>query len=169
MNKLTRMLTMGGFGLLTALAVGTGPVQAAPAHEAVQAKPAAPRVQFREGVQIIGYYRTWRDCQLAGQFGEQDGYWDAHSCTLVRLGPRTGAWALQVASYDDWDRLGFAVPVRSVYLFPVRFRPIWPGQYGPGRPFKFGHRGPAGPGHGHGPGGHGPGGHGGGHGGPGRR
>ncbi|GAA2685146.1 hypothetical protein Apa02nite_031400 [Actinoplanes palleronii] len=168
MNKLTRTLTMGGFGILAALAVGAAPAQATTGNAVPEKKSASHKVQLREGVQVVGYYRTPQACELAGRFGERDGYWDIHDCSPVRLGLRRGAWALQVASDDDWDRVGFAVPLRAVVGFPVRFRPIWPGQYGPGRPGGFGHghgpRGHDGPrGHGHdGPRGHG-------HDGPGRR
>jgi hypothetical protein len=143
MNKLTRALTMGGFGLLAALATGAGPAQAATTGSVPESKSSAHHVEWRSGEQIVGYYRTLRGCELAGQFGERAGNWDDHNCSIIRLGFRRGAWALQVASYDDWDRGGFGVPFRAVHGFPSRFRPVWPGVFRPGHPGPvFGHPGP---------------------------
>jgi hypothetical protein len=145
MNKLTRTLTMGGFGLLAALAGGAGPAQAATNNGASVAKPAPHHAQLREDVQIAGYYQTQQGCELAGQFGERSDDWDFYDCTPVRLGVRSGAWALQVASYDDWGQRGFGVPLRNIGGFPHRFRPSWPGQFGPGHPGRgFDDRGPRG-------------------------
>ncbi|MEU8655659.1 hypothetical protein [Actinoplanes philippinensis] len=134
MKKLARMMTMGGFGLLAALAVGAGPVQAAPVDSAPATRPGPRQIQLREGVQIAGYYRTAKACQRSGRFGERNAYWDVHKCAPVRVGLRRGAWALQAVSYDDWDRLGFAVPLSAVCEFPVQYRPTWVGQFRPGRP-----------------------------------
>ncbi|WP_433793513.1 hypothetical protein [Actinoplanes sp. CA-252034] len=134
MKKLARMMTMGGFGLLAALTVGAGPVQAAPANSVAVAKPGPRHIELREGVQIAGFYRTAGLCQRSGRFGERNAYWDVHKCSPVRVGVRRGAWALQTASYDDWDRLGFAVPLSAVCEFPVQYRPTWVGQFRPGRP-----------------------------------
>lgn len=136
MKKLTRILTMGGFGLLAALATGAGPAHASTPTATPESKTVVSQVQWRTGDQVVGYYRDLRDCELAGQFGERAGNWDDHNCSLVRIGPRNGAWALQVASIDDWDRVGFGVPFRAIGAFPVRFRPVWAGAFRPG------HRGP---------------------------
>ena len=160
MKKLTRILTMGGFGLLAALATGAGPANAATPSVTPEGKTVARHVQWRMGDDIVGYYRNLRDCELAGQFGERAGNWDDHNCTIVRLGLRSGAWALQVASDDDWDRVGFGVPFRAIHGFPGRFRPVWPGVFRPGHPGPIGRPGPFGHGpFGHGPFGHGPIGH----------
>ncbi|MEV6350483.1 hypothetical protein [Actinoplanes sp. NPDC051851] len=91
-------------------------------------------MQFRDGIQVVGYFRTALGCEATGLFGRADGYWDEYDCTPVRIGPRAGSWALQVASIDNWDRLGFEVPLRAVCVFPVKYRPVWPGQFAPGRP-----------------------------------
>ena len=149
MNKLTRIVVMGGFGLLAALATGVGPAQAATASGAAQSKPTVSQVQWRDGDQVVGYYRTPQGCELAGQFGERSGNWDDHDCSYVRLGLRRGAWALRVASDDDWRRLGFGVPFRAVVGFPNQFRPVWPGQFHPGHrgPVRHGHSGPVRHGH----------------------
>src|SRR5512140_2453396 len=108
MKKLTRMLTMGGFGVLAALATGAGPAHAATAGGAQESKTtAAHHAVWRSGEQVVGYYRTLGECELAGQFGERAGNWDDHNCSLIGIGLRRGAWALQVDSDDDWNHGGF--------------------------------------------------------------
>ncbi|MEU4239172.1 hypothetical protein [Actinoplanes sp. NPDC026619] len=138
MKKLTRILTMGGFGLLAALATA-GPASAAPQGGHQENRPAgANRVEWRSGDQVVGFYRTLGSCELAGSFGERAGNWDDHLCSPVRVGVRRGAWALQVASDDNWDRIGFGVPFGAIGHFPGQFRPMWPGAFRPGqfgRPF----------------------------------
>jgi hypothetical protein len=169
MKKLARILTMGGFGVLAAVATGAGAAQAAAPHGPAEHKaPAAHQIDWRGDDQIVGFYRTLPDCELAGNFGERVGNWDDHDCSIVRIGVRQGAWALRVASEDDWNRGGFGVPFRAIHGFPVRFRPVWPGVFRPGMPGPvFGHGGFGGPGFGHGGPGFGHGGPGFGHGGPG--
>ncbi|MBM2621134.1 hypothetical protein JIG36_37100 [Actinoplanes sp. LDG1-06] len=143
MKKLTRALTMGGFGVLAALAVGTAPAQASTtAGVAAESKSGAGHVaQWRDGTQVVGFYRSLRACELAGQFGERSGAWDDHDCDLVQLGVRRGTWALEVASDDDWGPAGFGRPFTVVRGFPAQFRPGWWGQIRPG------HRGMFRPGH----------------------
>jgi len=59
MKKLTRILTMGGFGLLAALATGAGPANAATAHSVPESKTTkAHQVIWRDGNQVVGFYRT---------------------------------------------------------------------------------------------------------------
>jgi hypothetical protein len=142
MKKLTRILTMGGFGLLAALATGAGPAHASTPTATPESKTVVSQVQWRTGDQVVGYYRDLRDCELAGQFGERAGNWDDHNCSIVRVGPRDGAWALQVASSDDWDRLGFGVPFRAIHGFPTQFRPVWAGEFRGGHAGPINHRGP---------------------------
>jgi hypothetical protein len=146
MKKLTRLMTLGASGLLAALTLGAGPAQATTVDSVAHTKQSSPRYQLREGVQVAGFYQTLRACGLAGRFGERGGsFWDSYDCNPVRLGPRNGAWALQVVSFDNWDRRGFDVPLRAVCSFPSDFRPVWAGQYGPGRPSRVirGHSGRA--------------------------
>jgi hypothetical protein len=172
MKNLTHILTMGGFGLLAALASGAGPAQAASSRIMPEGgATAVHHVQWRAGDDVVGYYRTLRDCERAGQFGERTGNWDDHNCSVVRIGIRRGAWALQVASRDDWHRHGFGVPFRATHGFPNQFRPVWAGTFNPGHP---GHPGPGnghpgfpGPGNGHSGPGNGHSGPGNGHSGPG--
>ncbi|MCM4081238.1 hypothetical protein [Paractinoplanes hotanensis] len=139
MNKLTRAITMGGFGVLAALAVGTGPAQAGTsAGAAVESKSTAGQVsQWRDGTQVVGFYRSLRDCELAGQFGERVGAWDDHDCDPVHLGVRRGTWALEVADDDNWGPAGFGRPFNVVRGFPSQFRPGWWGQVRAGSPGHF--------------------------------
>jgi hypothetical protein len=143
MKKLTRALTMGGFGVLAALAVGTAPAQASGTAGTAAASKSGPShvAQWRDGTQVVGFYRSLRACELAGQFGERSGAWDDHDCDFVQLGVRRGSWALEVESEDDWGPAGFGRPFALVRGFPVQFRPGWWGQMRPG------HRGMFRPGH----------------------
>jgi hypothetical protein len=147
MNKLTRIMVMGGLGLLAALTAGAGPAQAA--SGVPESKSTVGQAQWRDGDEIVGFYQTPQACELAGQFGERSNNWDDHDCSYERLGLRRGAWALRVTSDDDWDRLGFGVPFRAIVGFPNQFRPVWPGQFQPGHPghFRPGHPGHFRPGH----------------------
>jgi hypothetical protein len=142
MNKLTRILTMGGFGLLAALTTGAGAAQAATPTSIPEAKTVASHTQWRAGDEVVGYYRTLRGCELAGRFGERAGDWDDHNCSITRIGLRRGAWALQVSSDDDWNQRGFGVPFGVVHRFPSQFRPVWAGEFGSGHRGPIAHRGP---------------------------
>lgn len=140
MNKLTRAITLGGFGALTALTLGMGPAQAAPAAPtAPDSKTTVSQNAWRGESQIVGFYRSLRACRLAGVHGERAGAWDDFDCTVVRVGPRRGAWALEVADYDNWGRFGFGRPFQIVRAFPVQFRPVWVGQFRPVRHGQFQH------------------------------
>ena len=140
MNKLTRAVTLGGFGVLTALTVGMGPAQAAPvAPVSPESKTTASHNIWRGESQIVGFYRSQRACELAGVYGERAGAWDDHDCTVVRVGARRGAWALEVVDYDNWGPSGFGRPFQVVRGFPTQFRPVWAGQFRPVRPGQFRH------------------------------
>ncbi len=138
MNKLTRAITLGGFGVLTALTVGMGPAQAAPATPATpESRTTVSHNVWRGESQVVGFYRSPRACRLAGAYGERAGAWDDYDCDFVRVGARRGAWALQVADYDNWGRLGVGRPFQVVRGFPVQFRPVWAGQFRPGHFSRF--------------------------------
>ncbi|MBU2666368.1 hypothetical protein KOI35_22960 [Actinoplanes bogorensis] len=140
MNKLARAIALGGFSVLTAMTVGMGPAQAAPATPvAPDSKATVTHNVWRGESQIVGFYRSLRACQLAGYFGERRGAWDDFDCTFVRVGLRRGAWALEVADYDNWNSYGFGRPFQVVRGFPAQYRPVWAGQYRPGRPGQFRH------------------------------
>ena len=139
MNKLTRAITLGGFGVLAALTVGTGPAQAASSTGTPESKSAASHADWRVDGQVVGYYRSLRDCEMAGQYGERAGAWDDHDCSPVRIGLRRGTWALEVGDDNDWGPGGFGRPFQTVRGFPGQFRPSFWGQFRPGRPSHIGH------------------------------
>lgn len=149
MKKLTRAISTGGLGLLAALAIGVGPAQAVNTTGAQQARPAPQPFLLNDGIQVAGFYSSFRACAMAGRFGERNGNWDDYRCEPVRTGVRGTAWALQVVSYDNWDRIGFDSALRAVCAFPSQFRPMWAGQYGPGRPARVFKRHPGRAIHGH--------------------
>jgi hypothetical protein len=126
MNKLTRILTMSGMGVVAALAIGAGPAQAAGTSTSAAAKPAAGQAQQRHGWdRTVGYYRSGRACEVAGRVGERFGRWGDHHCDFVRFGFRRGSWALQVH-----NRFGHGFPGHG-----------FPGHGFPGHNIP-GHRGP---------------------------
>ena len=55
----------------------------------------------------------------------------------MRVGPRRGAWALEVADYDNWNSFGFGRPFQVILGFPAQFRPVWAGQFRQVRPGQF--------------------------------
>ena len=126
MNKMTRLLTLTGMGVFAALAIGAGPAQAADSSATSAAKPAA---QQRHGWdQTVGFYRSARACELAGNIGERFGRWDDHDCNFVRFGFRRGQWALEVSNGRDWNGHGHSFPGHS-----------FPGHNFPGHNFPGGH------------------------------
>ena len=140
MNKFTRAVTLGGFGVLTALTVGMGSAQAAPVTPVTpESKTTASQNIWRGESQIVGFYRSLRACQLAGLYGERAGAWDDYDCTVVRVGARRGAWALEVVDYNNWGPSGFGRPFQVVRGFPTQFRPVWVGQFRPVRTGQFRH------------------------------
>jgi hypothetical protein len=110
MNKVTRLLTMAGMGLMAGVAIGSAPAQAAGVTQQQAAKPAAGQSsqvqQHRGRDQVVGYYRSLRACEFAGRIGERFNRWDDHDCTFVRFGFHRGTWALEVQRDWDWHRPG---------------------------------------------------------------
>jgi|tagenome__1003787_1003787.scaffolds.fasta_scaffold20984553_3 hypothetical protein len=110
MNKVARLLTMAGMGLMAGVAIGSGPAQAAGVTGQQVAKPAAGQSQqaqqHRDRDEVVGYYRSLRACEFAGRIGERFNGWDDHDCTFVRFGFHRGAWALEVGRDRDWHRPG---------------------------------------------------------------
>jgi hypothetical protein len=105
MNKVSRLLTMVGMGLMAGVTIGAGSAQAAGTTTQSVAKPAAAQTQQRfGGDQVVGYYRSPRACQIAGAIGERFNKWDDYDCDFVIVGFRRGAWALSVERDWDWNR-----------------------------------------------------------------
>ncbi|WP_184954206.1 hypothetical protein [Paractinoplanes abujensis] len=118
-----RLLTTTGLGLLAGAALGVGPAQAADASPAAAAKSQTGRTaqadQHRDRDVVVGYYRSYRACELAGRIGERWGRWDDYDCDYQRRGFHRGSFALEVERGWGWNR--------------------------PGHHWDNGHRGPRGP------------------------
>ncbi|MCO8273599.1 hypothetical protein M1L60_23680 [Actinoplanes sp. TRM 88003] len=109
MNKVTRILTTAGLGLLAGVAFGTGPVQAADTAAPSAAKSQTGATQadrFRDRDAVVGYYRSYRACDLAGRIGERFGRWDDYDCDFQRRGFHRGQFALEVERNWGWGRPG---------------------------------------------------------------
>src|SRR4051812_9121640 len=98
MNKVMRILTIAGMGLLAGAAMGAGPAQAAVASGQTAAKPAVAQVQKHHDHDrewVAGRYRTLGACELAGRIGKRFNTWDRFDCDFSRHGFRHGgAWVL---------------------------------------------------------------------------
>src|SRR5690348_7511772 len=109
MNKTTRFLTTAGLGLLAGVAFGVGPAQAADtsAPSAAKSQSASTQADRHRGRDVVvGYYRTYRACDLAGRIGERFGKWDDYDCDFQRRGFNRGVFALEVERGWDWGRPG---------------------------------------------------------------
>jgi hypothetical protein len=102
MNKITRVLTMSGMGLIAAVLMA-GPAQASGSADQATAKSAASQSaqgnkaqQHRDRDYVAGYYRSHRACEFAGRIGERFNKWDSYDCEYVGWGFRRGLWRLEV-------------------------------------------------------------------------
>src|SRR5689334_282290 len=105
MNRFTRMLLMSGLGLVTGVAIGAGPAAAAPntsntsnAGQSASRPEANTSPQWR-GDRIVGFFRNYRICVRAGEWGEDEGWWDDYDC--FRTGGFHNRFAL-VVDENDW-------------------------------------------------------------------
>ena len=93
MSKATRILAVTGMALMAGLTLGAAPAMASSSTStttttAEQSSPQADRSE--------GYYRSRRDCERAGRWGERRGRWDDYDCDYVWRGRRHGWWELNV-------------------------------------------------------------------------
>jgi hypothetical protein len=101
MNRFTRMLTMAGLGLATTVSLGAGQAVASTSTEQGAAQAQVSADPWFGGDRVVGYYRSWNMCDRAGEFGEDEGWWDDYQCVRVRSGSHSRRFAL-VVDYDDW-------------------------------------------------------------------
>ncbi|WP_250001514.1 hypothetical protein [Actinoplanes sp. M2I2] len=109
MNKVTRLLTTAGLGLLAGVAFGVGPAQAveAPATASAQSQTGSTQADRHRGREVtVGYYRSIRACELAGRIGERFGRWNDYDCEFQRRGFHRGTFALEVERGWSWGRPG---------------------------------------------------------------
>jgi hypothetical protein len=114
MNKITRVLTMSGIGLVAAVMMA-GPAQAsgtaAQADSKSSASQSSKAQQHRDREYVAGYFSSRRDCQIEGIKGRWIGRWDRFDCDFLRLGLRGGTWRLEVER--DWRDNGFGIGNRG--------------------------------------------------------
>ncbi|MBM2617868.1 hypothetical protein JIG36_20125 [Actinoplanes sp. LDG1-06] len=107
---MTRILMTAGLGLLAGAAFGVGPAQAADASSAAAAKSQPSRTaqadQHRGRDVVVGYYRSYRACELAGRIGERFGRWNDYDCDYQRRGFKRGLFALEVERGWGWNDRG---------------------------------------------------------------
>jgi hypothetical protein len=106
MNRITRMLTVSGLGLIAAATMGAGPAMAASGTDAAATTGSTAGVQSHnryddDDDRVVGYYL--RRCVIAGRIGERFDRWDDFDCERVGWGFHR-RWALEVSwDHDDWD------------------------------------------------------------------
>lgn len=126
MNRITRLLAVGGIGLTAGIAAGAGPAQAATAAGQDGTHRHATQVTSHwdddDDTDLVGYYSSLRRCERVGRIGEFRDRWEDFDCLRVRYGVHRGDWALVVSDDDDDDRDG---PFRPHRHFPGR--PFGPG------------------------------------------
>lgn len=103
MNKVTRLLTMTGMGLVAAVTMA-GPAQAAASADVSAAsKPAVQKHWDRGDREVtVGYYWSLRKCHMDGRIGERWGKYRDYDCEYVRRGPNRGKFALEVEFNRRW-------------------------------------------------------------------
>src|SRR5262245_19037142 len=101
MNRLTRMLTMAGIGLVTGVTLGAGPAMDATGSDqgAVRSTTASPGWGWGDDDQVVAFFPSRGRCERAGEFGEDRGWWDDYFC--VRTHSFHDRYALVVRE-DDW-------------------------------------------------------------------
>lgn len=102
MNKITRVLTMSGIGLVAAVMMA-GPVQASDSSAQPATKSAASQSdkaqQHRDREYVAGYFSSLRSCEREGRKGQWNRRWHSYDCDLVPFGLRSGLWRLEVERY----------------------------------------------------------------------
>ena len=111
MKATARILTVIGMSIATGatLGVGVSPAQAAPAADQSATRSSVTTVATPRGRDdVVGYYDSRRQCEWAGERGEDRGWWRDYDCERVRGGRHHGDWALEVErrgrDHDDRDR-----------------------------------------------------------------
>ena len=103
MNRITRMLTMSGLGLLAGATMVAGPAMASAGTAQGAAKSASTVTQAPSSDRswVAGVYRSYRACVIAGRIGERIGRWDDFDCERRGFGFRT-RFVLEVEEDGGW-------------------------------------------------------------------
>ncbi|GAA1620111.1 hypothetical protein [Actinoplanes couchii] len=102
MKNVMRTLALSGMTLAAGALLGISPAQAAPAA-AQSAGTVSVQSGWDDDEYVADYYDDRSDCERAGRFGYQRGYWDDYYCTYAS-GSWDGSWALVVEEYRRWNR-----------------------------------------------------------------
>jgi hypothetical protein len=133
MNRFTRILTMAGLGLVTGVTMAAGPAMASTSSDQGTSKSGTNAGDsYRHGDRVVGVFRSWRACDRAGEYGEDEGFWQDYECEPIRGGFRRG-FAL-IVDYDNWGH-GWGGH------FPSHWGNSWrpyPGHFFPGGGFPGG-------------------------------
>jgi hypothetical protein len=86
MNRLTRMLTMAGLGLVTGVTLGAGPAMAAGSTDQGAAQSTNASSRWGDDEHIVGFFPSWFSCERAGDWGDDEGWWNDYDCVRVGSG-----------------------------------------------------------------------------------
>jgi hypothetical protein len=101
MNRFTRMLTMAGIGLMASVTMGAAPAVAVDSTDAGSARGESSARPWWGNDRLVGFFRSYRACDDAGETGEDEGWWEDYDCVRVRSGLHNRRFALLVEQ-DDW-------------------------------------------------------------------
>ena len=104
MNRITRMLTMAGLGLVTGVTFGAGPAMASPSatdQGAARSQSSVGPWWDDDDYRVVGYFRSWDDCEDRGEYGEDRGWWDDPECYRVPGGFNFGFRRYVLVVEDD--------------------------------------------------------------------
>ena len=108
MNRLIRMLTISGVGLVAGAAIGAGPAMATSSTAPSAAQPSTTSTAAGQAHRdwdrdrAYDYFDSRWDCERAGRWGERRDRWEDYDCEYVRHGRHRGDYALFV-EYDRWN------------------------------------------------------------------
>jgi hypothetical protein len=146
MNRITRMLTITGLGLVTGVTIGAGPAMAAADTGQGAVKSSTADATAKPGDRVAGYYDSRDECRMAGRIGDRLGRWDDWNCYPAGGGWHHGDWVLVVDyswhhggfPFDDHHHGGFPFDDHHHGGFPVDDHHH---HHGGGGPFHSQHQG----------------------------
>jgi hypothetical protein len=74
------MLTMAGLGLVTGVTLGAGPAMAATSADQGSTQSATKTWGWGDDDHVIGFFPSWFSCNRAGEWGDDEGWWDDYFC-----------------------------------------------------------------------------------------
>lgn len=121
MNRFTRMLMTAGIGLVAGVTIGAGPAVAATStDQGTSRSESSARPWWGDDDRVVGFFRSYRICDRAGDFGEEEGWWEEYECVRVPSGFHNRRYAL-VVEENNWG-----------HGWNGRWPGRWVGQWWPG-------------------------------------